>query len=113
MIDLVCYIVAPVIIAPPQDVLQLQGRNVSFRCSAFGIPRPNIIWIFMALNNSTNSLNNTDNLNSSSEEVDRNIIAAELNLTNITAADFGIYSCIATNVFANIMEMASLKELSR
>ena len=89
---------------PPQDALQLEGRNVSFRCAAFGIPRPNITWMLTTTDNMLMELSST------SSEVDGGTIRAELNLTNITTADFGIYSCITTNMFNDDMEMALLEQ---
>ena len=97
-------VVAPVITEKPQDALQLLGRNVSFRCTAFGIPRPNITWMFMDRNGTLSTLNSTN-----SEEYG-GIISAELNLTSIIAEDFGMYTCIATNMFAGDMEMAELEQ---
>jgi len=85
-------------------VLQLQGRNATFRCSAFGIPQPIIKWLFVAFNGTE-----TNQLSTSSEGIGGNI-DAELNLTDIAAGDFGIYSCIATNIFHFNIEMASLEE---
>ena len=97
-------IVKPMIIELPQDALQVLGRNVSFRCVAFGIPQPTITWMLTATDNTMMVLNST------SSEVDGAVIRAELNLTNITVQDFGVYSCIASNMFSDDMEMAILEQ---
>ena len=89
----------------PQDVLQLLGRNASFRCAAFGIPRPTISLMLTATDNSMSMV--SPNISS---ELDGGVISAELNLTNITAENFGVYACIATNMFYDDMEMALLEQ---
>ena len=96
-------IVEPMIIEPPQDALQVVGRNVSFRCVAFGIPRPTITWMLTATDDTMMMLSGTS-------EVDGGVIRNELNLTNLTVQDFGVYSCIASNIFHNDMEMATLEQ---
>ena len=96
-------IVEPMIIEPPQNALQVVGRNVSFRCVAFGIPRPNITWMLTATDDTMMVL-------SGNSEVDGGVIRNELNLTNLTVQDFGVYSCIASNMFHDDMEMATLEQ---
>ena len=98
----------PNIIEQPEDALQLMGRDVSFRCTAFGIPRPDITWIFVDRNNAMNELTST-----SITEIDGGVIYAELNLTAITTEDFGVYTCVATNKFEDDMEMADLEQGSK
>ena len=98
----------PDIIEQPKDALQLKGRDVSLRCTAFGIPRPDITWIFVDHNNAMNELTSTN-----SEEIDVGVINAELNLTDITAEDFGVYTCVATNMFNDDMEIANLEQGSK
>ena len=98
----------PDIIEQPEDALQLVGRDVSFRCTAFGIPRPDITWIFVDRNDATNELTST-----SIAEIDGGVIYAELNLTAITTEDFGVYTCVATNDFSDDKEMADLEQGSK
>ena len=92
------------IIEPPQDALQVLGRNATFRCVAFGIPQPTITWMLAATDNTMMMLSSTSN------EVDGAVIRAELNLTDITVENFGVYSCIASNMFGDDMEMAMLEQ---
>ena len=97
-------VVAAMIIEKPQDALQLLGRNVSFGCVAFGIPRPSITWMFMDRNGTPSMLDSTNT------EGAEGTITAELNLTSITLEDFGMYTCIATNMFDDDMEIAELEQ---
>ena len=97
-------VVAAIVIEKPHDVLQLLGRNASFRCTAFGIPRPSITWMFMNLNGTPSMLDSTN------AEGVGGTITAELNLTSITLGDFGMYTCIATNMFDDDMEIAELEQ---
>ena len=97
------------IIEKPQNALQLLGRNASFRCTAFGIPRPNITWMFME-RDGTFSISL---VSGTIIEEDGGVISAKLNITSVTLEDFGIYTCIATNMFANDMEMAELEQGSK
>ena len=46
-------------------------------------------------------------------EEDGEVISAKLNITSITLGDFGLYTCVATNMFANDMEMAELEQGSK
>ena len=95
------------IIQPPQGALQLQGRNISFMCTAFGIPRPSITWMFVGVDGTMDEPSSTN-----IKEIE-NVVTAELNITNIKPEEFGIYSCIATNMFNNDTEMALLEEGSK
>ena len=52
-------------------------------------------------------------VNSTIIEEDGEVISAELNIIGITLGDFGIYTCVATNMFANDMEMAELEQGSK
>ena len=77
---------------------------------AFGIPRPSITWIFTERDDTDDTFSL---VNGTIIEEDGGVISAELNITSITLGDFGIYTCVATNMFADDMEMAELEQGSK
>ena len=97
------YIEDPDIVQAPQDVLQLQKPDVKFICTANGYPAPDITWNFTNLSNVITVFNST---NTSS---DRNSTTAELDLINVTANEFGNYSCVAFNGFGDDSAVAMLQ----
>ena len=99
-------IVMAMITEPPQNASQLEGRNVSFRCAAFGIPRPNITWMFAPANGMPMEPLNDGII----IDMDDRSIRVELNLTNITSGDFGAYYCVANNMFNNDTARALLEQ---
>jgi len=86
--------VLPVIVQAPQSIPELQGSDVTFSCSATGIPLPTILWTF------TNGDSQTSTLASTRHYQSNGSIIAELYLINVTADNFGTYSCVALNIFA-------------
>ena len=81
--------VAPVITGQPQDVWAGFGSNVTFNVTATGLPAPALQWRF----NGTNLAQMT---------------STGLALTNIQAADAGIYSVIATNIAGSVTSSNAL-----
>ena len=87
-----------VITEAPMETTQLVGRNVTFRCTAIGIPLPSITW----------SSDNREVIDSSSEtQLDDITIMSEI-MINVGMDDFVNYTCSAMNRFNMVNESAPL-----
>jgi len=81
--------VAPAITEQPQDVWVGFGSNVTFSVTASGLPAPALQWLFNGTNLS-------------------GMAGTSLALTNIQAADAGIYSVVATNIAGSVTSSNAL-----
>jgi len=82
--------VVPVITQGPIDTPAMMGDNVTFTCTATGIPLPNITW-----------MNESIMLMSSDMIIDSTTILSTLTLSNLQDDDFDNYTCTATNMFGS------------
>jgi len=83
----------------PMETTQLLGHNVTFSCTATGIPLPMITW---------SSDNDDVIVPSNTTELNDNTIFSEISLVSITMEDFVNYTCSAMNIFNTVNESAIL-----
>ena len=83
------------------ETTQLLGGNVTFRCTATGIPRPTIRW-------SSDIDDMIEPSNTKIMEDDNTTILSEILLVNIRMEDFVNYTCSAVNQFKTVNESAAL-----
>ena len=76
----------------PMDTAGVVGGNVTFTCTATGIPLPNITW----MDENDNSV-----LVGSDMIIDGTTILSTLTLSNLQDDDFDNYTCTATNMFGS------------
>ena len=86
-------IVIPKVLQEPQSISELDGTTANFNCSAYGIPPPNILWTF------TNDSNEATAFVSTRDSIASENVVGELDLFDVTEENFGIYSCVAVNIF--------------
>jgi len=82
--------VIPVITEDPIDIPAMMGDNVTFNCTATGIPLPTITW-----------MNESITLMDSDVIIDSTTILSTFTLSNLQDDDFDNYTCTATNVFGS------------
>ena len=81
----------------PMETTQLLGHNVTFSCTATGIPLPNITWS-----------SDNDDVTIYTTVLDDSTIFSEISLVSITVEDFVNYTCSAMNIFNTVNESAIL-----
>ena len=88
IIELLCIAAIPIITIPPRDAVVLLGGQVTFTCTAIGVPAPNITW--------SNVVNGT--IEATSNVTMDTSTTSTLVLTNLTASYFNqSYTCTASN----------------
>ena len=83
---------AAVITEGPVNTSAMINDNVTFTCTATGIPLPTITW----MDENDNSV-----LVGSDMIIDNTTIRSTLTLSNLQAEDFDNYTCTATNMFGS------------
>ena len=87
--NIVCVTAIPVITVPPQDAVVLLGGNVTFSCTAIGLPAPSITW--------SNEVNNT--IPATNAVTMDTSATSILMLTDLTVSYFNqSYTCTASNL---------------
>ena len=76
----------------PMDMARMINDNVTFTCTATGIPLPIITWS----SDSRNSIEATGDI-----VIDVNRTVSILTLSNLQDDDFDNYTCTATNMFGS------------
>ena len=86
---------------PPEDAVVLLGGEVTFTCTAIGVPAPIITW--------SNEVNGT--INATSNITMDTSTTSILTLTNLTASYFNqSYTCTASNIHGMTNSSAVLTE---
>ncbi|XP_030078898.1 protein sidekick isoform X11 [Drosophila hydei] len=92
---------APIMEQPPQNVTALDGKDATISCRAVGAPNPNITWIY----------NETQLVELSSRV--QILESGDLLISNIRAADAGLYICVRANEAGSVKGEAYLGVLVR
>ena len=83
---------AAVVTEGPVNTSAMINDNVTFTCTATGIPLPIITWM---------DENDNSDLVGSDMIIDNTTIRSTLTLSNLQAEDFDNYTCTATNMFGS------------
>ena len=99
-IDLII-LTSPLIVVSPQDQFTTVNNSVLFECNAIANPQHNISWSFRNFSGFIfNNIANTENVTGDKYHVDRtNAGFGDLTIDNVTFADHGTYTCIASNAY--------------
>ena len=109
MMEFYCLAVAPVISTPPMNQTAVAGNNVTFMCSAEGLPRPTITW-FAVINSSSSIELTTDVVVFSIDNSDageRGVMSI-LTITDVQPNMARTYICNATNDVSATQSLAVL-----
>ena len=96
------FLVDPEITQGPVGAARMLGENVTFTCTATGLPIPDITW------------NDTSGIDISVQAGDDMIIndtarQSQITVSDLQLSDFGMYTCTATNQFASVSDAALLE----
>ena len=90
---------------PPANQTVLQLENVTFSCSASGIPRPILRWERVSVNG---SLLPTENDIIIEEMMGEREVVSSLTIVAVQPCDSGQYTCVAINVVGTTTAVATL-----
>ena len=107
-----CYLptVAPVIIVPPEDRIDVQGTAAVFICNATARPRPNITWWRDDMNGDPIQVTQeTDKIVIESEPIgEERERTSRLMILDVQPSDAGVYRCQADNEAGTVEVTATL-----
>lgn len=92
-------VVAPNITAAPNSTTQFTGENMTFTCTATGIPLPTITW----------SSDDIDNIVAEYTRIDNSTIQSEITVTSLES-DIENYACNAANEFGYSVKKIALSK---
>ncbi|XP_061106825.1 microfibrillar-associated protein 3-like [Conger conger] len=91
---------APVVLTKISQIIAREGKSALIDCNATGDPLPNVQWF-----NSRGSLLDVETSGGKWWILD----SGELNITSITFADRGKYTCMASNVYGSMNHTVTLR----
>ena len=84
----------PELLGVPRNQSADVGANVTFSCTATGLPAPSISWI---KNNDSFALQSNPRVTFNNNPVDGKTMQSQLFITGVKKEDFGEYQCEAKN----------------
>ena len=95
------FLVDPEITQGPVDAARMLGNDVTFTCTATGLPIPDITW------------SNTSGIDIPVQAGDDMIIndtrRSQITVSDLQLGNFGTYTCTATNQFDSVSDSALLE----
>jgi len=94
---------------PPESLTVIQGNDGVFVCQADGVPRPVITWVYYSpLTNITTDIRTNTDYSIDVDDTQPRLVTSTLTVLRTEVADFGVYSCIATNIVGSTENRSSL-----
>ena len=91
------FLVAPEITQGPVTAARGLGGNVTFNCTAIGVPLPTITW------------SGPIQVQPNDDMVINDTRQSQITVSDLQIGDFGTYTCTATNDFDSVSETALLE----
>jgi len=99
---------SPIILTPPEPILQSVGQTASLECRVEGHPPPLVQWT----GGDGDIIRNSDNVSVSITDFTNGVLTSSLVLEHISSQDYGNYSCFAENKMGQSSLSLELREVS-
>ena len=98
----------PIINESPQDILASENDNITFNCSAYGVPAPTIAWIKKQTGNTLQLVTAIDGYTVSSSNTGNKSVTSQLTISMVMLSNAGTFVCRATSSGAIATSSATL-----
>ena len=103
----------PIINESPQDILASENDNITFNCSAYGVPVPTITWFKKQTGNTLQLVTVIDGYTVSSSTTGDKSVTSQLTISMVTLSNTGTFVCQATSSGAIATSSATLTVIGK